>query len=67
MDTGGSADWGPTELDVVTPAGPVTVTMSGRASKFGGGILIHWRPEEHDLLGRRLRLLERATDSGWAQ
>jgi len=67
LETGGAADWGPTEFDVDTAQGPVTVTMSGRASKFGDGILISWRREEQDQLGGRLRLLEHATASGWAE
>jgi hypothetical protein len=67
MQAGTSAGWGPAEFDIETASGPVTVTMSGRASKFGDGILIHWRREENDLLDRRLLLLERVTGSGWAE
>ncbi len=67
MGAGTSAQWGPIEFDIETPHGPLTVTMSGRASKFGDGILIHWRREERDDLDRRLRMLEKATGSGWAE
>ncbi|MEU4244690.1 ANTAR domain-containing protein [Actinoplanes sp. NPDC026619] len=67
MRTGGFAEWGPIEVDIETARGPVTVAMSGRASKFGDGILIHWRQPGRDALADRLRLLELAVGGGWAE
>jgi AmiR/NasT family two-component response regulator len=67
MQAGTWAGWGPAEFDIETPSGPVTVTMNGRASKFGDGILVHWRRTNQESLDRQLRLLERATGSGWAE
>jgi AmiR/NasT family two-component response regulator len=66
--TGATATWGPAEVDVITPSGPVTVTMSVRASRFGDGVLVHWRHhDEQRRLAKRLDLLERVADCGWAE
>jgi PAS domain-containing protein len=64
---GGCVTFGPTEMDVPTPQGPVAVTVSGRAARFGDGLLTHWHRHDDDRLPRRLRLLEKATDAGWAR
>jgi AmiR/NasT family two-component response regulator len=67
ISTGTPVDWGPAEFDVETPRGPITVTMSGRAAKFGNGVLIHWRPEDRHDLDRKLRMLQQVADAGWAE
>jgi AmiR/NasT family two-component response regulator len=67
MRTGAGATWGPTELEVLSPRGPATVTVSVRAARFGDGVLVHWaRHDERRRLERRLDLLQRAADCGWA-
>ncbi|MCU7730301.1 ANTAR domain-containing protein [Actinoplanes sp. KI2] len=67
MRSGTSAGWGPAEFDIETASGPVPVTMSGRAARFGDGLLVHWRRERDDDLDRRVRQLEEATGTGWAE
>ncbi|WP_412751595.1 ANTAR domain-containing protein [Krasilnikovia sp. M28-CT-15] len=68
LRSGAATIWGPGELDITTPNGTVTVNVTVRACRFGDGVLVHW--QQHDRLHRltkRLELIERVADCGWAE
>jgi AmiR/NasT family two-component response regulator len=68
LETGATAVWGPREIDILTQSGPLTATISVRASRFGDGVLVHWyRQDPHRRLAKRLDLLERVAGCGWAE
>jgi hypothetical protein len=58
----------PTPLVLATERHQIPVIMSVRASRFGAGLLVHWR--YHDAERRLLARLERVQrlgDAGWAE
>lgn len=58
----------PTLTSVSTSRGQLPVVLSTRASRFGDGLLVHWRYHDGERrVAAHLERLQRAADAGWSE
>ncbi|MEV4703167.1 ANTAR domain-containing protein [Actinoplanes sp. NPDC049316] len=58
----------PTATSVVTSHGRLPVVVSTRATRFGDGLLVHWRyHDDEQRTAAHLERLQRAADAGWSE
>ncbi|WP_158277884.1 ANTAR domain-containing protein [Pseudosporangium ferrugineum] len=68
LETGEPFHLPPTATSVMTSHGRLPVVLSSRASRFGDGLLAHWRyHDDEQRMAAHLERLQRAADAGWSE